>query len=120
MVRSVLFGAAALALTVTAASADDSSHWQSPQECYDTHIRLANGGYPRPSDHPSDLREYCEKAYAQKKCNFTCMPSRVNWEFVFLDEGKRFARLDAYFGMHRCTSFPLNMFVPECTDERNR
>jgi hypothetical protein len=68
----------------------------------------------------ADLREYCEKAYTQKKCNFTCMGSRVSWEYIFLSEDKRFFHLDAYFGMHRCRSFPLNIFVPQCTDERNQ
>src|SRR6266566_4537239 len=114
------------ALIVTVASADDLS-WRSPQECYEAHIRFAKGAYPQPEDHPSDLLEYCEKAYAAKKCNFACEVTRVQWEWVLVaPQHKRFGRLNAYFRMHRCTGFqgfPLNMLPivgAECTDECNR
>ena len=73
------------------------SEWKSAQQCYDEHIKLADGDYPLSGDDTSKLMVYCEKVY--KICDFSSEPSRINWKFfiVMPPRDRRDQWLDQYF-----------------------
>ena len=88
--------------------------WQSTQQCYDDHSKMAEGAYPLPGEDPSELRTYCEKAYKMKRCNFMCDTTRANWNFVInAPLRKRHIRIQSYF-LNRCGIWP--MLTGQCDD----
>lgn len=89
----------ALLLLISEADArQEWSKWNSPEECFSAHLRLAEGRYPLPHDDTMLLKYHCEYEYKARKCNFVCEVPRVGWEFaIFAPRDKREARLRMYF-----------------------
>jgi hypothetical protein len=107
----LIMGTAAL---ITGAQAEGSHTWNSPQECYNAHIRLADGWYPLPSqgDDPRALMKHCEYEFKAKRCNFTCEVQRVSWEVavLYVPAHQHAANLRRYFKQaERARSFLLNI-----------
>ena len=76
--------------------------WNSVQQCYNMHIRVADGAYPQrdQGDDPSELREYCERAYKAKSSSFSGRDSGIHWVVAccMSNDRHRYARMRSYFG----------------------
>jgi hypothetical protein len=106
-------------LPLIAPYAANADPWKSPQECYNDHIRYAEGAYPQEGDDPSELRAYCQSAYEAKKCNFMCEVTRVYWDFAInAPKAQRHARVQGYLHTGKCSFWTL--FTGRCGDGRDQ
>jgi hypothetical protein len=84
---------------------EPKSDWKSPQQCYDEHIRWADGMYPLKGDDSSKLKAYCERMYHYNRaCDFRCEPNQLDWKFFTTYPGggdRREEYLDVYFSGYR-------------------
>jgi hypothetical protein len=95
--RNWLYFVALFGCLIQPASADP---WNSPEECYNAHIRSADGWYPLPSrgDDPTQLMKHCMYEFKAKRCSFMCEVPRIGWLFaVQAPAHQREARIRAYF-----------------------
>ena len=76
----------------------EPNRWNSVQECYSAHIRLADGAYPLQGDDPAELMDHCRRMVEKSKCNFACLATQVPWEFaVKAPASQREARVRGFF-----------------------
>lgn len=73
--------------------------WASPKECYDEHIRVAEGAFTTENeDNPCDLIRHCEWAFETGAYDLSDMAQNVRWEFaVKMGPDHRKERIAAYF-----------------------